>query len=129
MRHAVSVAQHGQRIASIAQGVFLLTSGASGGFEPCECCGNHPLSARVEGGLQDGREGRRVVDRDVWGPASLCLGLMTDVWVDAARRAPTRRCYAEDLIGEVARVMEYHEAYQLYRDDLESYPSGAGTVT
>ncbi|MGH3548936.1 MAG: DJ-1/PfpI family protein [Pseudonocardiaceae bacterium] len=40
-----------------------------------------------------------------------------------------RAGYAEGLIGEVARVMEYHDAYQLYRDDLESYPSGAGTVT
>jgi len=40
-----------------------------------------------------------------------------------------RAGYAEDLIGEVARVMEYHEAYKLYRDDLEGYPSGAGTVT
>ncbi|PZS38298.1 MAG: DJ-1/PfpI family protein, partial [Pseudonocardiales bacterium] len=40
-----------------------------------------------------------------------------------------RAGYTEDLIGEVARVMEYHDAYNLYRDDLESYPSGAGTVT
>jgi transcriptional regulator GlxA family with amidase domain len=31
-----------------------------------------------------------------------------------------RAGYAEDLIGEVARVMEYQEAYRLYRDDLET---------
>ena len=31
-----------------------------------------------------------------------------------------RAGYAEDLIGEVARVMEYHDAYQLYRSDLET---------
>ncbi len=30
-----------------------------------------------------------------------------------------RAGYPEDLIGEVARVMEYHDAYMLYRDDLE----------
>lgn len=31
-----------------------------------------------------------------------------------------RAGYDEDLISEVARVMEYAEAYQLYRDDLET---------
>lgn len=30
-----------------------------------------------------------------------------------------RAGYPEDLIGEVARVMEYQDAYQLYRDDVE----------
>lgn len=30
-----------------------------------------------------------------------------------------RAGYDEDLIGEVARVMEYQEAYALYRDDVE----------
>ncbi|GEL17575.1 DJ-1/PfpI family protein [Pseudonocardia asaccharolytica] len=30
-----------------------------------------------------------------------------------------RAGYAEDLIGEVARVMEYQDAYKLYRDDVE----------
>ncbi|MFC5993254.1 DJ-1/PfpI family protein [Pseudonocardia hispaniensis] len=30
-----------------------------------------------------------------------------------------RAGYAEELIGEVARVMEYQDAYKLYRDDLE----------
>ena len=31
-----------------------------------------------------------------------------------------RAGYAEDLIGEVARVMEYQDAYQLYRHDVET---------
>ncbi len=31
-----------------------------------------------------------------------------------------RAGYAEDLIGEVARVMEYQDAYQLYLNDLET---------
>ncbi|MGH8934331.1 MAG: DJ-1/PfpI family protein [Egibacteraceae bacterium] len=31
-----------------------------------------------------------------------------------------RAGYAEDLIAEVARVMEYQDAYKLYRDDLET---------
>lgn len=31
-----------------------------------------------------------------------------------------RAGYEEDLIGEVARVMEYHDAYKLYRDDVET---------
>ncbi|PZS34933.1 MAG: DJ-1/PfpI family protein [Pseudonocardiales bacterium] len=31
-----------------------------------------------------------------------------------------RAGYGEDLIGEVARVMEYQEAYKLYRDDVET---------
>ena len=31
-----------------------------------------------------------------------------------------RAGYAEDLIGEVARVMEYQDAYQLYFNDLET---------
>lgn len=30
-----------------------------------------------------------------------------------------RAGYDEDLVGEVARVMEYQEAYALYRDDVE----------
>jgi transcriptional regulator GlxA family with amidase domain len=34
-----------------------------------------------------------------------------------------RAGYAENLIGEVARVMEYQDAYQLYRDDLEQVQS------
>lgn len=39
-----------------------------------------------------------------------------------------RAGYPEDLIGEVARVMEYYDAYQLYRDDLErSSPVAAGS--
>jgi transcriptional regulator GlxA family with amidase domain len=32
-----------------------------------------------------------------------------------------RAGYAEELIGEVARVMEYHAAYELYRDDIETF--------
>ncbi|MGH3831763.1 MAG: DJ-1/PfpI family protein [Pseudonocardiaceae bacterium] len=32
-----------------------------------------------------------------------------------------RAGYAEDLIAEVARVMEYQDAYTLYRDDLEGW--------
>jgi transcriptional regulator GlxA family with amidase domain len=31
-----------------------------------------------------------------------------------------RAGYPEDLIGEIARVMEYHDAYQLYRNDRET---------
>lgn len=31
-----------------------------------------------------------------------------------------RAGYDENLISEVARVMEYHDAYKLYRDDLEA---------
>jgi transcriptional regulator GlxA family with amidase domain len=31
-----------------------------------------------------------------------------------------RAGYPEDLIGEVARVMEYHDAYLLYRGDVET---------
>jgi transcriptional regulator GlxA family with amidase domain len=31
-----------------------------------------------------------------------------------------RAGYEEDLIAEVARVMEYSEAYRLYRDDIET---------
>lgn len=34
-----------------------------------------------------------------------------------------RAGYAEKLIGEVARVMEYQDAYLLYRDDLEQVQS------
>jgi transcriptional regulator GlxA family with amidase domain len=34
-----------------------------------------------------------------------------------------RAGYAEDLIGEVARVMEYQDAYKLYRDDVEVDPA------
>ncbi len=30
-----------------------------------------------------------------------------------------RAGYAEEFISEVARVMEYHAAYAVYRDDLE----------
>ncbi len=33
-----------------------------------------------------------------------------------------RAGYAEELIEEVARVMEYSQAYQLYRDDVEMLP-------
>jgi hypothetical protein len=36
-------------------------------------------------------------------------------WAHLLRRAG----HAEDLIEEVARVMEYREAYDLYRDDVE----------
>lgn len=32
-----------------------------------------------------------------------------------------RAGYPEDLISEVARVMEYQDAYKLYRDDVETY--------
>lgn len=35
-----------------------------------------------------------------------------------------RAGYDERLIGEVARVMEYAEAYRLYRDDIESTEAG-----
>lgn len=35
-----------------------------------------------------------------------------------------RAGYDEQLIGEVARVMEYAEAYRLYRDDIESTEAG-----
>jgi transcriptional regulator GlxA family with amidase domain len=31
-----------------------------------------------------------------------------------------RAGYDEDLISEIARVMEYHDAYKLYKDDLET---------
>lgn len=31
-----------------------------------------------------------------------------------------RAGYTEDWISEVARVMEYHDAYKIYRDDLET---------
>jgi hypothetical protein len=31
-----------------------------------------------------------------------------------------RAGYDDDLIAEVARVMEYSEAYRLYRDDIET---------
>jgi hypothetical protein len=31
-----------------------------------------------------------------------------------------RAGYDENLIGEVARVMEYQDAYKLYKDDLET---------
>lgn len=30
-----------------------------------------------------------------------------------------RACYGEEWIGEVARVMEYADAYRLYKDDIE----------
>ena len=33
-----------------------------------------------------------------------------------------RAGYDEDLISEVARVMEYSDAYALYRDDIEVAP-------
>jgi transcriptional regulator GlxA family with amidase domain len=33
-----------------------------------------------------------------------------------------RAGFTENLIGEVARVMEYHDAYQLYKDDLDTIP-------
>jgi transcriptional regulator GlxA family with amidase domain len=44
-----------------------------------------------------------------------------------------RAGYAEDLLSEVARVMEYSSAYQLYRDDREAVtkpiklPTSSGT--
>ena len=39
-----------------------------------------------------------------------------------------RAGYPEDLIAEVARVMEYQDAYKLYRDDLEvGEPARAGS--
>ena len=39
-----------------------------------------------------------------------------------------RAGYPEDLIAEVARVMEYQDAYNLYRDDLEvGEPARAGS--
>ena len=34
-----------------------------------------------------------------------------------------RAGWDEALIAEVARVMEYHDAYQLYRDDIETVPA------
>jgi hypothetical protein len=34
-----------------------------------------------------------------------------------------RAGYEEAVIAEVARVMEYHQAYLLYRDDLEIVPT------
>ncbi len=34
-----------------------------------------------------------------------------------------RAGYGEDFINEVARVMEYHQAYAAYRDDLERPPA------
>lgn len=34
-----------------------------------------------------------------------------------------RAGYREDLIAEVARVMEYRDAYELYRDDIELAPA------
>ncbi|MDP9072720.1 MAG: DJ-1/PfpI family protein [Actinomycetota bacterium] len=33
-----------------------------------------------------------------------------------------RAGYSEEMIGDVARVMEYQDAYQLYRDDVETSP-------
>ncbi|HET9255860.1 MAG TPA: DJ-1/PfpI family protein, partial [Pseudonocardiaceae bacterium] len=33
----------------------------------------------------------------------------------------SRAGYGEDFLGEVARVMEYSRAYQLYRDDVEVF--------
>lgn len=36
-----------------------------------------------------------------------------------------RAGYAESLISEVARVMEYHDAYQLYKNDLDTLQSQA----
>lgn len=40
-----------------------------------------------------------------------------------------RAGYSEGFIGEVARVMEYHRAYDLYRDDFESAGCGPGIPT
>jgi transcriptional regulator GlxA family with amidase domain len=41
-----------------------------------------------------------------------------------------RAGYDEDLIGEVARVMEYEDAYRLYRDDVQAAVAAAhSTVT
>ena len=40
-----------------------------------------------------------------------------------------RAGYSEEVVGEVARVMEYREAYELYRADVEWHdPSGARSV-
>jgi hypothetical protein len=33
--------------------------------------------------------------------------------------------YADNLVSEVARVMRYHDAYQLYKDDLVTVQSQA----
>ena len=33
--------------------------------------------------------------------------------------------YADHLVSEVARVMRYHDAYQLYKDDLVTVQSQA----
>ena len=40
---------------------------------------------------------------------------VADIEVDDLRRAG----YDEEFISEVARVMEYSKAYELYREDLE----------
>jgi hypothetical protein len=37
-----------------------------------------------------------------------------------------RAGYEESFIAEVARVMEYSRAYDLYRSDVEGWPRGAG---
>ena len=39
-----------------------------------------------------------------------------------------RAGYDEKFIGEVARVMEYHRAYDLYRDDIEYADAGQACV-
>jgi transcriptional regulator GlxA family with amidase domain len=35
-----------------------------------------------------------------------------------------RAGYGEDVVAEIARVMEYRAAYELYRDDLEMASGG-----
>jgi transcriptional regulator GlxA family with amidase domain len=35
-----------------------------------------------------------------------------------------RAGYSEEFVAEVARVMEYQRAYELYRDDVETFESG-----
>ena len=35
-----------------------------------------------------------------------------------------RAGYSEQFVGEVARVMEYQQAYELYRHDVEKFESG-----
>ena len=35
-----------------------------------------------------------------------------------------RAGYSEEFVAEVARVMEYSKAYELYRGDVEKFESG-----
>lgn len=39
-----------------------------------------------------------------------------------------RAGYPEDFVAEVARVMEYQKAYELYREDVERYQPGGGNT-